>query len=583
MPRLVVVSLLLLWLLAAPAQALEPCTRDEFLDIFKLTAARQLELGASLDTAEDLLSFSESAIADRQNDLSARPACADALAYQRLSIEVTGDFIARRALDLANVPQGDNPYRLRFADAHRRIEDALSAMLGLDRSAAPTADERSLPACDEDELGALDDSIAELLTLLDSSEASRDLAYTLLAIDARLLWREDALQAFPACAEWVALLPLLSAAATDSATGFALAAIVPGRENVFTRVTHGHIVRIKHWRAPDAAALSVPGGATIASGGLPACSPDELARAYDLLAPRTADLLEAAGDIDDISGLRQYSEVYLRFRADQLAELPLCAEAFALGWQARQLLGGLAAGAALALLDPAFARSPLGESLQGDSAQVAAAIEGLASRLAGINGLPNRAPQASLLACDRIENLFLIHYLLPEFDGFSQAALSLKTAAGLPALVERSLDLRELLWLELPRCAEALELGLVMRRSAADLVALIALEAAGISAIDVPYLRAAAADLSWLAERVGELASDLGSTTREGTRYFVIAERGANIRGCASTDCPVIATVLAGDTVYAADDSGAWYRLNLPDNQTGYIASFLVSSAPQSG
>ena len=164
----------------------------------------------------------------------------------------------------------------------------------------------------------------------------------------------------------------------------------------------------------------------------------------------------------------------------------------------------------------------------------------------------------------------------------AQAALSLQAPGGLPALVERSLELRELLWLELPRCAEALEAGLAMRRVAADLVALIGLEAAGIPAIDVPYLHGVAADLSWLAARLNELTGDLGSTAHAGTPYYIIAERGANIRGCASTDCPVIATVIAGDTVYAADDSGAWYQLNLPDNRTGYIASFLLSSAPPS-
>ena len=119
-----------------------------------------------------------------------------------------------------------------------------------------------------------------------------------------------------------------------------------------------------------------------------------------------------------------------------------------------------------------------------------------------------------------------------------------------------------------------------MRRAAADFVALIGLEAAGLPAIDVPYLNGVASDLAWLSARLNELTGDLGGGVRAGTPYFVIAERGANIRGCGSTDCPVVASVLAGDTVFAADDSGAWYRLNLPDSQTGYIASFLVSSTP---
>ena len=580
MPRNLLISLLLLWLLAAPALAQAPCTRAEFLTIFKQTADLQLQLDASLGTVEDLLSFSENEIAARQNRSASLLNCADALEYQLMTIEVTGDFIARQALDLANVPQGDNPYRLRFAGAQERLEASLSAMLGRDRNDAPAADERSLPDCSADEISELDELVAELLTLLDNSEASDDLVYALLAIDARLLWREEALQGRPACAEWVELLPTLSAAATDSAADYAIGAIVAGADNPFAGPAAMHIVRLQHWLSPGGAAHSVPSGATIASSGLPACSPDELGQAYDNLKSHYASLLATAGQISDISDLQHYSEAYLQFRAEQLAELPLCAEAFSVGWEARQLLGGLAIWAALDLINPASEQNP---RLEDDSARVADLIDGLAIRLAGINGLSTRAPEASLLACSRLEILFLSNYLLPEFDEFSQAALSLQTPEGLPELVESSYKLRQLLWLELPRCAEALEAGLVMRRIAADLVALIGLEAAGIPAVDVPYLHGVAADMSWLAARLSELTGDLGSTDRAGARYFVIAERGANIRSCASTDCRVVATALAGDTVYAADDSDAWYRLNLPDNQTGYIAGFLLSKTPPEG
>ena len=290
MPRMLIVQLqvlgmLLAWLLAAPSLAQAPCTRDEFLTIFQEAAERQLELDTALASLNDLLSFSESAVAERQSSLSALPNCADALAYQRLSIEVTGDFIARQALDLANVPRADNPYRQRYGGEFERIGAALSALLSLDRSQAPRADERSLPHCSDDELSELDELVGALLTLLDSSEASDDLAYTLLAIEARLLWRDDALQEHPACAEWVELLPMLSAAATDSATGYAIAAVSGSAHNLFSSLTAEHMARLQYWRSPDGAALSVPGGATIASSGLPACSAAELAQTRDLLLP----------------------------------------------------------------------------------------------------------------------------------------------------------------------------------------------------------------------------------------------------------------------------------------------------------
>lgn len=582
MPRNLLISLLLLWLLAVPAGAQAPCTRAEFLTIFRQTADLQLALDTAIATVKDLLRFSETAIVDRKINLSAPPNCADALEFQRLSIEVTGDFIGRQALDLAKVPEDKNPYRLHFAGEQERIEDSLSAMLSLDRSDALAVDERSLPNCSGEELDELDELVSELLTLLDNSEASDDLAYALLAIDARLLWREEALQGRPACAEWVALLPLLSAAATDSAADFAISATLGSADNPFAGPAAAHNVRLQQWLSPAQAALSIPSGATIDSSGLPACSADELAQAHIRLAPQYAALLATASQINDTSDLQRYSEAYLHFRAAQLADLPLCAEAFAVGWQTRQLLGGLAISAALNLVDAAGEQNPYSGTLKDESARVAEAIDGLSGPLAGINGLSAKTPDASLLNCSKSEILFLYYYLLPEFETFSFAALSLQAPKGLPALVEGSLGLRELLWLELPRCAEALEIGLVMRRIAADLVALIGLEAAGTPAIDIPYLHGVAADMSWLAAQLKELTGDLGSTPHAGTRYYIIAERGANIRSCASIDCPIIATALRGDVVYASDDRGAWYRLNLPDDQTGYIAAFLLSSTPPS-
>lgn len=583
MPRIHIISLILLSLLALPARAQAPCTRAEFLDIFKQTADQQLALEAKLTTLEGLLSFSESALADRQTILSSLANCADALEFQRLSIEVNGDYIARQALQLARIPRDDNPYRLRFADEQERVEAALSVMLGRDRSDAPAADERSLPDCSDDELSELDALVGELLTLLDDSEVSGDLADAALAIDARLHWREEALPGRPGCAEWAALLPLLSAAATDSAAAYAVGAIADVADNPFATLTASHVAILLRWLSPAPATPVLPSGATIASSGLPACSADELAQAQQRLSAQFGGLLDAAGQIADIGDLHGYSKAYLQFRASQLADLPLCAEAYAVGWQARQLLGDLAVRAALDLANAAGEQQASREILEDEKARVAAAIADMNSPMAGINEILARAPEASLLACDRNEILFLYYYLLPEFDAFSFAALSLEAPTGLPALVDWSLDLRELLWLELPRCAEALEIGLVMRRIAADLVAMIGLEAAGIAAIDIPYLHGVAADLSWLAARLEELAGGLGSAAPIGARYYVIAERGANIRSCPSTDCTVITTALAGDMVYASDDRGRWFRLNLPDNQTGYIAAFLLSSAPPNG
>ncbi len=584
MTRLAIIGLILslnfIMPLHAQDNALPPCTRAEFLDIFNLAAEYQLELASDINGIDSLLSNSRLQRDKRQNSLSQLPACADAIDYQRLVIELTGDFIGRNALDIAKIPEAENPYRVNLAGDQERIEELVSAMLSIDRSQVATATQRSLPHCDTDELAGLGELVEALLKLLDTSDAGDDLGYHLLAIDARLQWREDQLQQVPACAEGVELALLMSAAATESATSFAIASMATDNDNPYTGIAAESIARLANWQdqlAIDQAELSQQ---SFSSNGLPSCTLDELSLAFDKLMPEYSNLLEDARQMTSATDLMRYSEDFFRFRATNLAQLPLCAEAYTVGWEVRQLLGDLVPASALDLVDLAGSRDPFTENLSDGTIRVAHLIDGLAKRLEGANGPSSSAANSNAAACSRTDIQFLQFYLLPDFYELNEAALSMKTWEALFDLVDLSLGFRDLLWRELPRCTEALELGLVMRRIAADFVALVWLEVAGLPAVEIPHLQTVVKDLNWFSTQSDVLFAEFESVSSAGNSYYIIAERGVNIRACGSTECAIVATALRGDTIQVVDNSASWYRVNLPDDQVGYIASFLVSKTP---
>ena len=582
--RLAIIGLILALNLIMPLRAqynaLPPCTRAEFLKIFNLAAEFQLELASDINGIASLLSKSRIQNDNHQNSLSELPVCADAFDYQRLVIELSGDFIGRNALDIANVPRAENPYRVHLAGDQERIEKLVSAMLGVDRSQAATATERNLRHCSDDELKELDERVDALLTLLDTSDAGEDLRYKLLAIDARLQWREAQLRQAPACAEGVELALLMSAAATESAASFAIASIATGDENPYVTIAAESIARLENWQDQLAIDQTERSQQSFSSGGLRACRLDELSLAFDKLMPEYSNLLEDARRMKSASDLKRYSEAFFSFRATSLAQLPPCAEAYTVGWEVRQLLGDLVPAGANDLVALAGNRDPFTENLNNSASRVAHLIDDLAKRVEGGSGPSSSTANSNATACSRADILFMQFYLIPDFHEFTEAALSIKTWEALFDLVDLSLAFRDLLWRELPRCSEALELGLVMRRIAADFIALIWLEVAGMPAVDIPHLRTVVQDISLFSMQSDDLFTEYESVARAATSYYIIAEHGANIRGCESTECVIVATALRGETIQVVDESGSWYQVNLPDDQVGYIASFLVSTSP---
>lgn len=570
--------LLVLLIVLAPGQArayeLPPCTGAEFRAIFDQIAESQLEAGVSIGTLAELFVIAGEKIEARDYRRPELALCADEFFYRQLVGALSGDFIGRAVLDLGDVPAEENPYRVQLESDLERIEGMAGQMLSVDRNAAPEPLERKSPKCALGQLTTMQGLLAEFEALLES-----DVDEALANIAALLRWREARLSQAPMCSDGVELALFLSAAATDASAMWTIVHVAPFVENPYDSLLADGESRIDEWRSRINERLAHYNGVSAATGGLPNCSEAELAHAYAQLMPEYSDLLQGGRKIESAAELKSYSEAYFDYRRTNLAQLPVCEAVDALGWEVRQLLGDLIVAAARDLVDTGGG-SRIKQALDADSVGVARMIDGMASELEGAAIVPGAGRIETAAACRGTEVLVLQIYVLPAFHDFVAAALATETSAELESLSERSLAIRDMLWRELPRCAEAMELGLLMRRVAADFSAMLWLELAGLPVTEIPQVGAVIDNMSRILERAEALSAEAFSVGQSSKTYYISAGRGANIRACGSTDCAIVETVLRGDAISVIDDSGAWYKLRLPNNQIGYIASFLASVSP---
>ncbi|MCY4465126.1 MAG: SH3 domain-containing protein [Chloroflexi bacterium] len=542
---LVVLCLLIALPIARAQDELPICTRAEFLRIFDLVVDYQARFAEPPADFTALMTYSQQHASDRLTVLAQLPQCVEALEFGALLVQLGGDFAARAALELAGTPAADNPY-LTLPDHDQQINDRLAATFVNDRSLAQAPEQRQLPTCATQQLDAYAAAAADLLGLLSTADNldSRDAFSAVL--NERLTWRANRLPALPLCAETIALAQALNAALTDSATSLSFAFVgVPAAQNPFIALAEVGMERIASWQAPSAPGTAAAALRSAEKRHLPACSRDQLDSA---LAAIDSDFLPAFKETGDAL---QRSQLHLDYRGNVLSPLPVCDEVFALRWWLDEWLGA-PESENRARLDDALLRL-----------EAARASAPLSSQIA---------------ACSDADLRFVTVYITPVFHSLMRASLSTTDFAQQQSLEQESLAFRALLWAHLPRCDDAVRLGMQMRDIAADFVAAIKLESDGAFAVEIPYTLALPNAIVQLGERLNAIEAVLG--IGETQTWFVDVEGFANVRSCGSTACGVVAVVQGGDPLDVLDDSGDWFELRLPSGGTGYIAAFLVSETP---
>ncbi len=560
------------------------CADTEFAQFFNMIVAHQTEFDSAITSASMLNRVSRAQMERREGYQADLPLCADAIAIQRLLIQLGGDALGRAALDLADLPADDNPYLRRLPSDQSQIEGLLSTMIAIDRSDAKPAQERELAACERDDWRPLDDAAAAVLDATDSTSDASSPAAALIEIDRLLLWRETTIPSLPKCAESINLIQALSAAATDAAAyqAFTYGGVSPER-NPFPPLLEKSIAIVTDWRETFPHASASNSGAYI-DKPLPSCPPAELSGAFSELQAEYAAIIERAEAAESSADLLDFGAAQVAFRARRLAELPQCAEGFELSWQAAEALADAALRSAIALGAPASIGAGR-EARMNLNAARAASSWGALDRASGqaetaTTTSSNSGSFAPAPRCGDGELIFLFSYLLPEFWQLTDAALMLTQPEEAAGFIDRSYAFRQLLWSYLPRCDDALEMGLLMRAVAADAAAMIALELAGAAVADGPYLLKMAGDLKRLFEQTEQFNASCSGVNGATSTYYVVAENIANIRSCASTSCAIATTAYRGQRLDVVDDQSNWYEIVLPSCETAFIAGFLASKTP---
>jgi len=573
------------WL--ADDSALPICADEEFLAFFNMIVEHQLLFDGDITSASMLNRASREQMARRETYQTDLPLCADAIAIERLLIQLGGDALARSALDLAGLPADENPYHQRLPSDQARIEALLSARLGLDRSQALPADQRAAPACEPDDWAQLDAAAATLLDAADSSSDQIDRSQSLTAIDRLLRWREAFIETLPQCAESIELIQAMSAAATDAAAFHAFTyGGVSLERNPFPPLLEASIATVTSWRDTIPPALreqTAPSSIrALTADRLPSCAYTELPADINDLQTDYAALMESADAAVTSARLAEFGEAQLAFRNTLLAELPLCAEALELRWRASEALADIALHSAIEAGAPASIWAQPYTANTNHEARLSSSWANLESALQGPAAAPLTGAGAWFIApeCGDNDHIFLLTYLVPELTKLIDAALNLSQPDDLAEFIADSYAFRQLLWANLPRCADALETGLIMRSVAADTVAMLALELAGAPAADSPYLPKITSDIKRFSDWTNQFNATCGSINGATTTYYVVAENIANIRSCASTNCLIVTTANRGQRLDVVDDLSNWYEIVLPSCETAYIAGFLVSQTP---
>lgn len=558
------------------------CADDEFLKFFNMIVDHQTEFDADISNASMLHRVSRAQMERREAYTSELPMCVDAIAIQRLLIQLSGDALARAALELADLPSDDNPYLQRLPSDQARFERLLSTMIGVDRSGVTPSDQRDLRACEPRDRALLEDAAAELLDLSNSTGDETDPSASLAAIDRLLRWREENISGLPACAESIDLIQALSAAATDSAASQAFTyGGVSQERNPFPPLLEASLAMVTSWQAQLAASGSSQAARIFSGNQLPACAPGQLAVTPESIGAEYAALIEQAASVDSSADLVEFGEAQIAFRESRIAQLPMCAEAFAWRWWMMEALADAALRSAIAAGAPASTATEHLSSMADHAARASSARADLKDALAGVpSASANRQSKAAAPACGDADHVFLFAYLVPEFWELTDAALAISQPPEVSPFIDQSFAFRRLLWENLPRCADALKAGILMQAVAADFVAMLALELARTPVVDIPYLPRIASGINRFFEWAEQFTSTCGSLNGGATTYYVVAENIANIRSCASTSCAITTTAHRGQKLDVVDDASNWYEIVLPSCENAFIAGFLASQTP---
>ena len=474
------VFLLLIFLIVAPVangqdSGFATCTEEELLVYVDSILDISLLDASPVETMDDLVTYAAGRIDSRENRFRLVPLCAEAIAMQRNDFFISGDLIGRSALQMAGLPNARNPYLLQTPNIEDRREANREILSRADSDEA-AAEDRVLPPCTFRQNFKLESLATNHDVMLLKASKAESADEWINALDQVLQWRHENLSTLPECLEAIEVGFLLSKAATDAALQFALRyAGVADERNPYIAAVDAAREKLRSWR--DEITLTRPenDGATVLILGraseLPSCKSVEIAYVYSTFLDDVQDVAEIGQDFESPAVMIDYAESHIELRSDTLSRFPRCAELFEIAWWSQEYLDANAGYVSHLIIGYSPERNPFAAQLieASDAFVDLERVGETGEYLRAGDGIEGPAPDERVVAaCQPGEIAYMIGYLIPEFRAFVRAGLAIESAADNLPLMERSFSLRDRLWSSLPRCREALEIGLLMRKILGD-------------------------------------------------------------------------------------------------------------------
>ncbi len=507
--------------------------------------------------------------------------------------ETTDNMLAGYALILADVPRKDNP----FADLIEPGISNIAAWLGSERVAlaerSKTAPLRQsgLAACAEDDIAWLNGAIIPQFRAITDEALEMDAGDNILDFMVDVISFRDMLWAdVPPCREALELSLMMRQIVSDFVAAFTLEQAGAAIEDILylqeiesgleAFTVRSDAIAADMGSAPgrDPAALNqgVP-VMRVYGSELSSCSVIQASLLAVRLVLVHKTIIEQAAGQEIMADLNAYADVS---SSDRIwSNVPHCAEAIEVSWFVGQVAGDFAAA-------DAFQIAGISPDVNPYQQQAEAGV----SRFEEIFGLvhtegwiePFSTEDDVLPECSAAD-LAVLDEITWEFeDSLVGIALNATTNDDLLRYSEAHIAWRERFWIDLPGCAEAVQIGVLMGAIVSDFATAFALNVSGVDVDYNPFLLRALGN--WLAFVDQTIMKDiLVSEENASKTYYVTANPYVNIRSCAATSWHIVATAQNGEALTVIDDTKDWYEVRLDNGETAFIAGFLMSNTRPDG
>ena len=362
-------------------------------------------------------------------------------------------------------------------------------------SIAPSAQAQDslLPPCSDAALATLAEIQPAYETLIADLPSMSNRESFVPYIEAYFSWREQLWSQLPLCGEMLEIGVLMDRIASNlvamPALNSALAsASYPMEWNPYNAEDFGDgslPSQLASQLEAVAARLNDDTRVSTADSALPACSDDDFDMFYAEVFDSYFSLIKTVQQRTTIRNLLTFNETLLVWRREVWSGLPACEGMAEITWHMTNSAGDMAVLLAFYLAD----KKPEFDLYSAENSRNSALIAEMTPAFLGSDTADVNLPDSNLPSCTETQLKESVTVIL-EYAELTQEAGAVSSVADAFAFGERQYAWREARLSELPRCAEAFELGLLIDQSTSDVVAVLALILSGVDPSDIPHMRA---------------------------------------------------------------------------------------------